>query len=202
MTEYPGNTNRVKYSKPEAKPKLQPVAKGSQRKTPLGKKLREAFTGDDAHTVGNYVLMDVVLPAVKNMLSDAISQGAERMLFGESRPRGSSVRHPGQISYNRVSTPPRQAAPQAPGPARRARGNMDFGEIVLPTRYDAEMVLDRLSDVIENYDVATVADLYELVEITGSFTDVKWGWTSLRDARVRQVREGFILELPQPVAID
>ena len=63
------------------------------------------------------------------------------------------------------------------------------------------MVLDTLLKLVEDYDVARVADYYQLVGRTGSWTDNEWGWTNLSDSRVRRIPEGYILELPRPVSL-
>src|SRR5690606_42119776 len=84
----------------------------------------------------------------------------------------------------------------------RRRAAHDFKEIVLATRSEAEEVLDRLSDLINSYDVALVSDLYDLIGITGSFTDDRWGWTSLTGARVERVRDGYLLNLPRTQSIE
>jgi len=75
-------------------------------------------------------------------------------------------------------------------------------DIILRTRGEGEAVIASLSDLIEDYGVASVADLYDLVGITGSFTDNKYGWTNLRTASVTRVRDGFLLNLPRPTPID
>lgn len=210
---YPGNSHKAKgkvieTEKPvEEKPKVKQVTSGAvvQRKKGLGRKVAETFAGDDAHSVGNYILFDVILPAAKAMISDAASQGVERLLFGEasrSRTRTAGGSH---TSYNRMYTPNREDRPSN-GPSRnmshRARANHDFNEIVLEDRGEAEDVLDCLGDLISTYDVASVADLYELVGITGNFTDDKYGWSSIAGASVSRVRAGYLLNLPRPTALD
>lgn len=209
---YPGNSHKAKgkvveKDKPEEeKPKVQKVTTGTvvQRKKGLGRKVAETFAGDDAHSVGNYILFDVILPAAKAMISDAASQGVERLLFGEtSRSRTRTVGG-SHTSYNRMYTPNREDRPSSPSRnmSHRARATHDFDEIVLSTRVEAEEVLDCLGDLISNYDVASVADLYELVGITGSFTDDKWGWSSIAGATVSHVRSGYLLNLPRPSTLD
>ena len=79
----------------------------------------------------------------------------------------------------------------------RDKATHNFDGIILESRREAEEVIDRLGDLIDNYDAATVSDLYELVGITGSFTDDKWGWTDIRSAGIRRVREGYLLQLPR-----
>lgn len=188
--------------------KVEKVVDGTHRKKSLGKKIAETFTGDDARSVGEYVLLDVMVPAAKAMISDAASQGVERMLFGEvRRGRSSSAARSGHVPYNRISTPSssmgRAFEPDGPRElSRRARTNHDFGEVTIPDRGKAEVVLERLGDLLDMYGVATVTDFYDLVGISGSYTDDKWGWYDLRSARVLRDRAGYYIDLPQPQPID
>lgn len=198
--KYPSNSKKQKN-----KPKIEPIITGKvvERKKGLGRKIAETFTGDDARSVGAFVLFDVIIPAAKKMIVDATSQGVERMFFGEvRRTTSSTIQRPGYVSYNRVSPTGRAGAPDGPTISRRSRATHDFREIVLESRAEAEGVLDALRDLIEQYDVATVADFYDLVGITGSYTDDKYGWANLRDARVIQIRDGYLIELPSPRTID
>lgn len=209
MNNYGSNSHKSKEEpKGEERQKVEKAITGQavQRKKPLGKKIAETFTGDDMHSVGNYVLFDVILPAAKSMISDAASQGIERLMFGDSARRPSSGISRGGIkhtSYNRMYSPNREDRPTGPRTlSQRARASHDFGEVVLTTRGEAETILDRLGDLIDNYDVATVSDLYDLAGITGSFTDDKWGWSSLSGSSVSRIREGYLLNLPSPTALD
>lgn len=194
------------------KPKVEKVISGTatKRKKSLGSKVKETFTGDDAGTVGEYILFDVVIPAAKSMISDAVSQGIERMLFGDirRRPNGGPRVGTNYTSYNRVSSsggsPGRAFEPDGPrrSMTRKARATHDFDEIVLGSRGEAEQVIERLTDLVSTYDVATVSDLYDMVGITGSFTDDKWGWYDLREAQVTRIREGYLLSLPKTSEIE
>lgn len=196
---YQGNSHRDKEEKAPKKD-IKPIVESGaiQRKKPLGRRFSEVFMGDDARNVGNYLFFDVAVPAAKSFIMDMVSQGIERALYGDSRPRSSSrERSGGYTNYNKISK--RDDRREI---SRRARSTHDFREIIIENRGEAEGVLDALSDLIRQYDVATVADLYELVNISGSFTDDKWGWTEMRNASIRRVREGYLLVLPEPVEID
>ena len=59
-----------------------------------------------------------------------------------------------------------------------------------------------LFTLIERYQSATVADLYELVGVQGSYTDDKWGWVDIRGAGITRVRNGYLLDLPRPQPLD
>lgn len=214
--DYPSNSHKAKAkSEQPERQKLQQVTSNRvvKRKPPLSRRIAETMTSEDSHTVGQYILFDVIIPAAKAMITDAVSQGAERLLFGDSRRPNSGPRRIGNYTpYNRASQPGSGRPYETAGPrvgggglrefSRRDRANHNFSEIILASRGEAEEVLDRLADLIENYDVATVSDLYDLVGVTGSFTDDKWGWVSLRGSGIRRVREGYLLDIPRPEPID
>lgn len=82
--------------------------------------------------------------------------------------------------------------------SRQARAQHNFDEIVLQSRTEAEEVVDRLFEVVSRYGSASVADLYELVGLSSTHTDNKWGWDDLQGAGVSRVRGGFLLDLPEP----
>lgn len=191
----PGNSKKAKAS--EKPDKLEKIITGEvvQRKKSLFKRVAESFTGDDSRTVGSYVLFDVVLPAAKQLISDAATQAVERLLFGGDARSGGGARR-GYTAYNKYGSSQTGGRPTtSPKPNPRAVHNFD--DLVLDNRGAAEEVIDALSELISNYEVATVSDLYELVGITGSYTDDKWGWTSMAGARVERVRDGYLIRLPR-----
>lgn len=79
--------------------------------------------------------------------------------------------------------------------------NVKDKDIVLASRSDAEEVLTQLRDLLYDYGVVTVSDLYDLVGITSKFTDNKYGWTNLKTAVIKGVRTGYLLDLPTPQEI-
>ena len=212
MDEFPANSRTTPDEKPKDEKKLEQVTEGVRRKPALGKRMKEAFGGEDSRSVMDYVVMDVLIPAAKDTMVDAVTQGFERLVFGEARSttRRAAVSrrsNQGYVSYNRIggSSAVRAAAPKdeyRPTISRGARSNHDFDEVVIPTRAEAEQVLDRLDDVVKKYDSATVADFYDLVGITGEYTDNKWGWSNLQSARVIRARDGYLIDLPKPEPVE
>lgn len=212
MEAFPANSRKAKTPvlKKEDKPKIEKVIEGEvlRRKKPLGKRIAETFGAADMKSVGGFVLLDVLVPAAKDMVADAISQGIERMLFGEARSTSRRPHKPysnnGFVSYNRYSPSTNRDNPpfKPSSPSRRARSSHDFDEIILETRVEAEEVIDRLFDLVNKYEAATVADLYELVGVQGSYTDAKWGWIDIRGAGITRIRNGYLLDLPRPESLD
>lgn len=204
MDEYPSNSRLRQPAKPpieEEKKPVERVTTGSvrRRKRSLGRRFSEFIAGDDTKGVMEYVFMDVLIPAGKDMIADAVSQGVERKLFGEIRGRG---RGPfrgsgaGWTPYNRTSSL-RREEPQRM--SRRARAAHNFDELILDSRAEADTVLNGLYSLIQEYEEATVRDLYDLCGETASYTDEKFGWTDLGGANIRRVSGGgYTVILPRP----
>lgn len=207
----PGNSQGPKTPKATPQKKVAAVVQGpvKTQKQPLGKRFASTFMGDDAKGVWHYVAWDVLIPAAKDTLSEAVSQGVERLLFGEARGRSrgrrglNSSSGGSYISYDRYSN----GALGSRGPARReitrqARSAHDFDELVFEARVDADAVLEGLYTILEQYDQVTVSDLYELANVSANFTDQKWGWTDLRGTGVSRRGGNYYLDLPRPTALD
>jgi hypothetical protein len=177
----------------------------TRKKKSLRKQFRETFVAGDAKSAGQYVVIDVILPWAKNMVVEAGSTWLEKLIFGDARRRGSTPPQSGPMGYVNYS---RFSGVMGNRPAilnsaqramsRQARARHDFDEIVLDSRAEAEEVIERLFDLVESYESATVADLYELVGLSSTHTDHKWGWTDVRGAGVSRVRGGYLLDLPEP----
>jgi hypothetical protein len=211
MDDFPGNSHERRQavrSEPEdtATKKVERVTKGVAKKArkSLGKKFLEVFVGGDAKGVIEYILVDVLIPALKDALVDAATQGIERTLFGDSRQNrrpSNSYRQP--TNYSSYSRSYNQPQPRREEPRRNARPpSSSYTDLVLPSRADADEVLERMYDLIDKYGKATVADLYELTGISSQFTDQKWGWEILDGNQIRRVPEGYLLDLPRPEALN
>lgn len=200
----PSNSNREKASEETSRVIKPVVTKGVKEKQPsLGAKVKESIVGDDARSVSEYLLMDVVIPATKRTISDVVSQGIDRLLFGEvrSRPRSGETRYTSYSARSRYASEPRSIYSEPRTMSYRSRAQHDFSDLIIEDRGEAEAVIDQLGNIIDQYSVATVADLYDLVGISSSFTDRKWGWDDIRGAEIRRARDGYLLILPRPIAI-
>lgn len=212
MPEYPDNsqtTRAIEEKRHDIKvvedtveaPRKVIKGKAVKKKKGLGKKFSETFLSEDRGTVGEYLIFDVLIPAAKDTLTDLVGKGLEMMLYGDARSSPSRSRASGRggyRSYSKYSETPRKK----PQISTRDRRQLYFDDVLLETRGDAERALDYLLDRIDAYDVATVADFYDAVEVTSDYTDSKYGWYDLGDAYVKRVRDGYTIVLPRAEYLD
>jgi hypothetical protein len=205
--EFPPNSEASRRERKEDKG-IERVTSGEviRKKKSLRRKFKETFIAGDAKSVLQYVVLDVALPAARELVAEIINAGTEKILFGESRRRGS--RYPqsgsaGYIAYNRMTQGPTSRLTSAQRVlSRQGRARHNFDEVVLESRTEAEEVIDRLFELVSQYGGASVEDLYELLGLTASHTDHKWGWTDLHGSGVSRVRDGYLLDLPEPYPLD
>lgn len=198
-SEFPSNSRKSKET--TERPKLERVTESDaqQRKTPVGTRMKNAMWGPSAKGILAFVAGSVVLPALKDLASEGLKALTDGMIYGEDARRTTSSRYSsgGKTPYNRMHKAEPERVMSAKG-----RANHDFGELVLSTRNEGQLILNTLSDLIEDYGHATVAEMYDLAGITGSFTDSKWGWMDIRGADIRRVAEGYVLKMPKTEPID
>lgn len=162
----------------------------TRKKSELSK-FTDVFIAEDAKSVGSYLITDVLVPNLINLAEDLVIKGIRKLLRGES---GSSSRNTSAsyVSYRNYSD-----NRDGRGSEPRTRTGYNYDDIVLASRGEAEEVLDRMQELIDTYDMVSVADMYDLVGKTCAYTDNKYGWTNIRNAEPVRVRDGYMLKLPK-----
>jgi hypothetical protein len=200
----PGNSHKEREeSKAEAEPRepVQKIIEGKvvTRKQAWYKRATRSLVADDVQNIRGYLLSEIVVPTVRNFIRDIIVSSTDRALYGSARGRrdGPGFGLSGTVGgirtkYDQISTGERRPM------SRDAQRRHDFDEVVLEGHAEAVEVVEALIARVMRYGAASVADLYDLVGVTGSYADQKWGWTDLRTADVRPSRGGYLLDLPQP----
>lgn len=192
---YPGNSDRSKDKK-----EIVPVAKARVKRESTARKVVGEIIREDARSVGETVLWDVIIPTVKNLISDTVTRGIESMLYGgDSRPRSRN----NYSDYSGYSRP--KGSRDRPAEKRERRSarhaEPERNEIIFDSRSDAFDVIDRMSDLIDQYGQASLADLNALIGASSNFIDDNWGWTDMGSFDVRQVRDGFMLTHDEPQSL-
>lgn len=185
-----------------AKPrKAEKVVSGpvKRKKKSEASKLKDVFISEDATNVKSYIFMDVLVPAIKKAVSDIVTDGIDMILYGESGGRGKRRSTADKISYRNYYDRKDESRYNRDSVSRR---RYQHDDIVLNSRGDAEKILDGLGEMIDHYGAASVADLYDMAELDHNYTDNNYGWTSIRNAKIVRVRDGYLIEMPKAMPID
>lgn len=199
MEDYKSNSHRSRENSQESPPekrveKVVTTPVKSKKKGEI-QKFAGLFVPEDITSVKSYVLFDVVVPLIKKALSDTV----DAILYpGEDR---SKKRTPAaRVAYGNQYE---READRRNYAAARTRNGYSYDDYIIGTRGEAEEVLSRMDDLMETYGLVSVADFYDMVGVTGNYTDNKYGWTDIRSAQVMRVREGgYMIKLPKALPLN
>lgn len=195
-----------KKKEPESREKVSPIVKRDQvvsTKKPLGKKFAETFMTEDTKDVKSWLLMDVIIPGVKNTILDILSM----MFFGEDdsrRGRGRRRRDDDRRDYSSYYSGSSSSRNRRDSRRRRddsyydSDDRVDFRNIVLRNRGDAEDLIEEMRRRIKAEGSVSVATLLDLVDVPGRYTDNNWGWDDDRDIGIRRVSSGYLIDVAEP----
>ena len=199
MDDVKPNSNKYKEEQQQERRKLAPVVSGktTSRKEGIGRKFAETFLSDDIHDVKRYIIQDVLIPSIRDGIYEMFTGGMSMLFYGDSRsPRSKGVikRSGTKTDYNGISSSRHTAS----------RANIErcaYNDIIFDDRADAIEVRDQLQDLVDQYEIASVADFYELSGYEFNTQHEKYGWTDLDNVQVLRDRDGYRLSLPKAVPI-
>lgn len=168
-------------------------------KKSTARKVVDQFIAEDSRRIKEWLFEDIIIPGIKNTILDML----QMMFFKEISPRRGGDRRRGYDDYSSYY------GRSSRGSSRRDRDHYDdrdtkikYDNIVLRNRDEAERVVDEMKERIRKCDSASVADLYDLLDLTGKYTDNNWGWTDERDIGIRRVSSGFLIDVAEPRYLD
>lgn len=206
MDYYQNNSHKhkaeLKQAHEEAKTEKKKVEKAIQGTAKVKKgnelrKLTDIFISEDIANVKSYIVQDVLIPTIKKAISDIIKNGIDMILYGSSGSiRSNSTAD--RISYSKYYDPNNRYISRE----SKVRSGFRCDDVIFDNRGEAETVLFRMNELIDNYGMATVADFYDLAGLTGEYTSNNYGWTNIRSAEVVRARDGYIIKMPKAMPID
>ncbi len=190
MEVYKPNSLRSKQQAEEKKVEKVVTSNVTQHKKSGLSKAASAFLPGDVNDVKSYILADVLIPSIKRAISDIVCNGINMLL--DEPARGKSSSPSAKVSYRQYYSD-RDDRRDRP----RAQLQYSYDDVTFETRGDAEAVLYRMEELLERFEVVSVADMLDLAGLSSKYTDNKYGWTDLRSARVLHGRDGYRLDLPR-----
>lgn len=192
LGKIPGSNNQEKQTIPVVKGEV--VVK---KPSPL-KRLASSFVADDLNHVKEFMIYDVIIPAIKDTFMSSLNM----LLWGSPNYRGRGGYSNGRNERTSYWSYGGGAVTQ-----RSDRGNYvdrrnqsDIRDLLFETRVDAEEVIGVLQDYFERYGKASVADLYDAAGVSHEHTDINFGWLPGAEFRVRPVSGGYVIDMPRPRA--
>lgn len=205
--QYNRDMERVEQANEEKKTERVVSGNVTRKKKSLGRKFVEIFfaDGENIEDIKTYLVEDVLVPAIKENIADAINGAIGMLFFGEVRRRnkkgggsnGSRVNYGGY--FNGGGDSGRRERMARSTRERNEREALD--DFIFESRADAEQVRDEMLEILEQYDQVTVADYLDMLGKTSEFTDNKYGWVDLGNIRVVHARGGYRLVLPREQAL-
>lgn len=173
------------------KPKVQKIVSGQVKLKKKG--FFDFLVSEDASSVKSYLLSDVLVPNIKRLIQELVTSGINQLLYGNDYKPSKSSNSTSRVSYNNFSN-------QTVNQPKRLKGN-DIIEIEVDTYTDSQNVIYQLQALVDQYNQATIADLYDLVGIDGDFTDNNYGWKDLTRVSVIPYGRKFIIRMPRFIAL-
>lgn len=192
--------NSNKY-KSEKKPLEQVASPGEVRvkKKSIFKRTADAFLNEDRGDIAKYLLFDIIVPSVKDLIVDTTENFVEAMFYGKGSGRAKRTRstNPTFISYDSISKGPRNR--------REAKPSVlyEMPDYIFDTREKADRALEILREAADQYGEANLGDFYEIIGVTGNgYTDRQFGWKDLRPAYVSRSNGGYLINFPKLIELD
>lgn len=178
-----------------------------KKKRSVWKEVKGEFISEDAPSVGSYILYDILLPALRDLVSD-IGHGALDMAMGTDGRRyrrNRRGRDETYISYDRYwdyDRPSRRGRSRYDDDeddyrgrrrsSRRVPSNEDLDEFVFDSKEKARRLLDEMQDRIDKYDDVSVGYFLDRIgeSIPGDFVSDDWGWYNLDNAKIKPAYGG------------
>lgn len=200
---YQPNSHKFREEQKEAERRVDKVITGNVKtRNNDMRKLASAFISEDAKDLKSYLLMDVLVPMVKNAIVDGVTTAINIIFYGGTGARKDKAGNGAYVSYRDISTRNSGRSYVSSNTSTLSRTNYNTDEFVFDSRADAAEILAQMDAIVERYGMVRVLDLYDMVGKTCDHTANKYGWTSTRDAQIVPVRGGYVIKMPRALPID
>ncbi len=183
------------------RPPTQKVVNGQvvRKKPTKTSRFLSLMIADDIPSVKEYILLDVIIPGCKDIISDVIKGSIDQLMYGGDRRYTNAKQSSNYTTYNMYRN--NKYSNNTRAEQQPARNTNIFTEVYLQSRTDADNVISELNSIVEQYGEATVADYNQCVGIAGKYTDCNFGWSDLRYLSPTRRRQGWTIGLMKPSAL-
>lgn len=200
--DYKPNSHKYNEEHHYDEPKSEPRKVRTTEHKSVGDRLKECFLGESAHISFEYVIWEIVVPKLINVLTDGLHAFIDS-IFGRSDGKGyyGSSYNTSRTHYNscRRCNDERDYARPA-----RPRKPISTENHWFETYEDAQWVLNQLNEKCRKYDgVCSVGTFYDLIDYERPddwvASNLGWSWDALDKARIYRKSNGsYVLSIPEP----
>lgn len=212
MPKVSDNSNAARGNAPQKEKKPQITTKPAKiAHRNLAMKFADVFFEGSLKDAADYIVNDVAIPQLKNM----VLRGIEVIFYGAATGSSPSRSGSSQTPYNSYfigrNGERRQNSQSAPSSRKsqddesKALKRFDPRLIVVEDRGEAQRVLLDIKKQCNEYDRVSVMDLFYAVGITSApYTTDTYGWAKgdLDNASVKPTSGGWRFDLPDPYPIN
>lgn len=147
------------------------------------------------------IFRTTILPSVQDSVYDLISKATRAVIYKEKGSVRRVYNHErknlvpeNRVRYDRIYGRNHRRD--------RSSSSNKIDRVIFNSESEAIEVLDRMEEVLAHYGEVTVGVLYEAAGLEIKHTDDKYGWRSMREAKIHPYGDGFTIELPRPEFLD
>lgn len=191
--------------KGDGKPEDKQTPKVKLKERTFKQKVRSAFIADDVVNIKDYIVFDVVIPAIKTTFRNLIVNTIDLSLFGKVGGGKKGNSNDTYIAYERAyggrGGGERMYSPK---PQTRDNGSIDVREIDrvwFETEQEANDVIYMCREIYDaNAGVLSVAEFLDAAQMKTSPIHHKWGWIDISHASAESYPDGsgWYVNLPRP----
>lgn len=205
MEEYASNSHKSKVSATQVASSKKVVNKvvtnaATVKKKNEIQKFTDVFISEDVENVKEYIVGDVLIPAIKKTISDIVKTGIDMLMYGETRPQSS--KNQSRVQYQNYWDRQNRVDDRNRSSNGISRTGLNYNNITYSTLGDAVAVLNELDALIQEYGVASIADLYSASNVPyTNYMYNEYGWKNLDNAKTYPVSDGYMIRLPKAIPL-
>ena len=193
--DYPNNSDKAKEQ--SGRPNVTAVTQGELKRTTKDL-VRSQFYADDASKIGQHILIDVVIPAVKKLVVDGVNGILNMIFYNSGSMTGSGSAPASRITIGGRSSNEYHSASKSTTVREAAERAYDLDYVIVKDMGAAEDVIRQMQLIIDQYDTVRASEFCALAGITAPYTYQDYGWDSAAVAQKIPLLDGRVkIQMPK-----
>ena len=177
--------NKISGDTKQTPPLPQSTMPSIKVKKSLKKRFVETFLKADIKDVKAFIFTDVIVPGIKDLAYNMITQGVNMWLFGDAKIK-MKKNGDGWTSWTSYGSVTSKSGQSAPKTVRSSSSKVE--ERGLPDKAEVYSKDSELREILSEYNKVFVAQYKSAFGLQVEPTDWNFGWTNLNDMYVYETR--------------